>query len=172
MVNGFFTWPTLYRDMILSFPEGSHFVEIGCYEGQSLLYLIREKMKIGKELKITAIDHFKGQSEGRLNTFHHNLASYREEFNLMIMDSVKAANYFRSADFVFIDASHDYESVKKDILAWLPKCNGIIAGHDYPAYNGVVTAVDEIFGDRVNKSYEFEGCWMVNLKDNDKRGRI
>ena len=41
--------------------------------------------------------------------------------------------------------------------------NGFFAGHDYPAYNGVVTAVDEIFGDRVNKNYEFEGCWMVKL---------
>ena len=163
MVNGFFTWPTLYKDMVYSFPEGSHFVEIGCLEGQSLIYLIKEKMKAGKELKITAIDHFKGQSGGLLERFNNNLASYKEEFNLMVMDSAEAAQYFDAVDFVFIDAAHDYESVKRDILAWLPKVRGIIAGHDYPAYNGVVTAVDEIFGDRVNKNYKFEGCWMVKL---------
>jgi len=164
MVNGFFTWPTLYRDMVYSFPAGAHFVEIGCLEGQSLIYLIKETMKAGKEFKITAIDHFKDQSDGLLSRFHDNLASYKEEFNLMIMDSTEAANYFDAVDFVFIDAAHDYESVKQDILAWLPKVKGIIAGHDYPAYKGVVMAVDEVFGDRVNKSYEFEGCWLVNLK--------
>ena len=163
MVNGFFTWPTFYRDMVNLFPEGSHFVEIGVLEGQSLLYLIQEKIKTGKELKITAIDHFKGQSDGLLERFNNNLASYRDEFNLMVMDSADAAAYFDAVDFVFIDAAHDYESVKRDILAWLPKTRGIIAGHDYPAYNGVVTAVDEIFRDRVNKNYEFEGCWMVKL---------
>jgi predicted O-methyltransferase YrrM len=164
MAKGFFTWPTFYRDMVYSFPDGSHFIEIGCLEGQSLLYLIKEKMKAGKELKITAIDHFRGQSDGLLYSFHNNLASYKEEFNLMIMDSAEAADYFDKVDFVFIDAAHDYESVKRDIIAWLPKTTGVIAGHDYPAYNGVVTAVEEIFGGRVNKDYEFEGCWMVNLK--------
>jgi len=163
MVNGFFTWPQFYKDMVFRFPEGSHFVEIGCLEGQSLIYLIKEKMKLGKELKITAIDHFKYQSDGLLSRFHDNLASYKDEFNLMVMDSAEAASYFDSVDFVFIDAGHDYESVKKDILAWLPKTKGVIAGHDYPAYKGVVTAVDELFGDRVNKDYEFEGCWMVNI---------
>jgi hypothetical protein len=41
--------------------------------------------------------------------------------------------------------------VKADILAYLPKIKkgGIIAGHDYnnEDWDGVVRAVDEIFGD-------------------------
>jgi len=51
-----------------------------------------------------------------------------------------------SLDFIFIDASHDYESVKKDILAWLPKIkpSGFICGHDIN-YLGVLTAVKSIF---------------------------
>lgn len=164
MVNGFFTWPTLYSDMIQRFPAGSHFVEIGVLEGQSLLYLIRENIKHSKDMKITAVDHFKDQSGGLLETFKTNLVSYSGQFDLMIMDSAEAANYFDSVDFVFIDAAHDYDSVKKDILAWLPKTKGVIAGHDYiPTYPGVMGAVDEIFVGRVNKSYAFEGCWVVNL---------
>lgn len=165
MVNGFFTWPTLYKDMIDRFPSGSSFVEIGLLEGQSLIYLIKENVKSGKEMMITGVDHFKGQSEGLKDKFEYNLANYEGEYCFIHGDSAAAASLFkdRSVDFVFIDAGHDYESVKKDILAWLPKVKGVIAGHDYPAYKGVVTAVDELFGDRVNKDYEFEGCWLVNI---------
>ena len=50
-------------------------------------------------------------------------------------DSSEMANHFANAsvDFVFIDANHSYDSVKRDIIAWQPKVRsgGIIAGHDY-----------------------------------------
>lgn len=51
-------------------------------------------------------------------------------------------------DFVFIDAQHDYQSVKNDIDLWLPKIKkgGFISGHDYePNFPGVIRAVDEKF---------------------------
>ena len=56
-------------------------------------------------------------------------------------------------DIVYIDASHEYEYVKQDILNWLPKVKlgGIICGDDYTrGWPGVVMAVNEIFGDNVN----------------------
>ena len=36
-------------------------------------------------------------------------------------------------DFVFLDAAHDYENVKEDILSWYPKVKvgGWLTGHDY-----------------------------------------
>ena len=65
--------------------------------------------------------------------------------------SVGSAQKFqdKSLDFVYIDAAHDYENVKNDILAWLPKIKdgGYIAGHDY-RYDpniGVYEAVNDIF---------------------------
>jgi predicted O-methyltransferase YrrM len=53
-----------------------------------------------------------------------------------------------SLEFVFIDASHDYESVKEDIEAWLPKVKvgGIVGGDDYQ-WEGVNKAVQELVPD-------------------------
>lgn len=54
-----------------------------------------------------------------------------------------------SLDFVYIDAAHDYENVKKDLEAWTPKVRigGVVSGDDF--YNfpsgkgGVMQAVTE-----------------------------
>lgn len=56
------------------------------------------------------------------------------------------------ADFVFIDAAHSYKAVKDDIARWQPKVKpgAWFGGHDYhPAHPGVVRAVDEAFGERI-----------------------
>lgn len=48
--------------------------------------------------------------------------------------------------FVYIDAHHDFDSVKEDMDAWWPllPSNGILAGHDYhPDHPGVIEAVDQ-----------------------------
>lgn len=49
-------------------------------------------------------------------------------------------------DFVFIDADHTYEGVKRDIELWEPKVheNGLIIGHDLN-WGGVARAVGEKF---------------------------
>lgn len=68
-------------------------------------------------------------------------------------DSCTAAYMMQpeSFDFVFIDADHSYQAVKKDIHHWMPKVRdgGLLCGHDYSsrgANKGVMKAVDECIG--------------------------
>ena len=65
----------------------------------------------------------------------------------------------KSLDICFIDADHIYQSVKKDIQAYLPKIKpgGIICGHDFepPAINFLNTITeDELKIDFIPKSID------------------
>lgn len=175
-IDGFFTWPRLYRDMVKKFPSGSTFVEVGVFEGKSLSFLVAEKMLHHKKITMYAVDPFYGlkgfDTIPRLvYRFKRNMYPVHTEFKLITKPSTEAALQFKdkSVDFVFIDANHDYEYVKEDILAWLPKIKegGIIAGHDYheigDGFPGVYKAVQEIFGERIDKKYLHEFCWLVKL---------
>jgi predicted O-methyltransferase YrrM len=174
-IDGFFTYPELYSAMINKYPSGSSFVEIGSYQGKSLAYMIKEVIKSGKAIKITAIDNFVGldidivPDVGLKDRFMRNMLQVCDKFTLISeYQSWDAASLFddQSHDFVFIDACHEYESVKKDIIAWLPKIRqgGILAGHDYSvAYPGVIHAVHEIFGKKLNEEFLYEACWTINV---------
>src|SRR5206468_3400680 len=63
------------------------------------------------------------------------LAPFGEHSTVWRMTSAEAAARIApgSLDFVYLDARHDYESVKQDLELWYDKIRpgGIIAGHDY-----------------------------------------
>lgn len=71
-------------------------------------------------------------------------------------------------DLVYIDAAHDYQSVRNDIEAWLPKVKkgGIMAFHDFANDDyGVRQAVVDMFDlDRINpipeNKWEDAGAWV------------
>lgn len=64
--------------------------------------------------------------------------------------SVEAAKDFEDAsiDFVYVDAEHDYNSVKTDINTWKHKIKngGVLAGHDFylPHIHGILVEEDLI----------------------------
>lgn len=64
-------------------------------------------------------------------------------------------------DFVFIDASHDKESVMKDITSWLPcvKKDGIVCGHDLH-FPGVVQALEELGVNYMPTNVD--NCWIAH----------
>jgi hypothetical protein len=93
----------------------------------------------------------------RNNTLHgefiRNIEPVKHIVTPVKMLSVEAAKLYddNSLFFVFIDGSHLYESIKADIIAWLPKVKsgGFIGGHDIDQpeeFNGVRKAVDELIG--------------------------
>jgi len=65
-------------------------------------------------------------------------------------------------DFIFIDAMHDYYSIKRDIEHALTlTTKGIIAGHDYSTkFEGVMRAVDEFFGTSIKK---IDTIWTLEI---------
>jgi len=71
--------------------------------------------------------------------------------------------YDESLDFVFIDAQHDYDSVKRDIELWTPKLKpgGLLSGHDYqPNFQGVIQAVDEAVGRPIIGGNDTWAAWV------------
>lgn len=70
-------------------------------------------------------------------------------------------------DFVYIDADHTYESVKKDLSLWIPKVRkgGIVMGHDY--FDGEYKGIN--FG--VKKAVDELGQKLLFLDDFDSIGR-
>lgn len=171
-----FTYPKLYSAVVKYFPDNSNFVEVGSWKGRSGTYMGVEIVNSGKEQNLVCVDIWVGSTEhqgmdilnedGLYLEFQKNIEPVNAQRPGTIefirgksMDVVDSIQNF-SLDFVFIDASHEYEDVIADINSWYPKVKegGVIAGHDYPHWPGVKKAVDEYFkrGDFIAK----EQCWI------------
>jgi predicted O-methyltransferase YrrM len=164
-IDGWFSFPNLYSDMVKKFPSGSCFVEIGTYKGKSFSYLVVEAINSGKQFDIVGIDACPWPDVEP--DFYRNMKSLDGYYRTLFGgDSFTKAKEFQdnSIEFCFIDANHTYEFVRKDIEAFLPKMKkgGVIAGHDYNEHHpGVIQAVNEIFKDV--KYNPIEDTWIVNL---------
>jgi predicted O-methyltransferase YrrM len=139
-------------EYLASLAERSHCIaEIGSWRGRSTSVLAHHTPGI-----VVAIDTFQGSvehqpqlqgkpSSGVFHDFRANVSRYDNIWPL-IANSETAARIIAHGpmrfDLIFIDASHDYESVKADIWAWLPLLtpDGILCGHDYMRW-GVKQAV-------------------------------
>ena len=73
-----------------------------------------------------------------------------------------------SLDFCYIDANHMYDHIKRDIELWYTKVRvgGVIGGHDFVLYNGVVFAVVDCIRKFGVKEYcaSVDDWWFVKNK--------
>jgi len=159
------------KDTLKDLTEGiESIVEVGCWIGDTRKGLL----KSCKDVYV--VDTFKGSEGDRTSVLAENRDIHKEftenvgnPDNLRVLkgDSIEVAKDFNGTkvDMVFIDAGHNYEEVKADINAWLPKCTKIISGHDYcDGFPGVIKAVNERF-DNVNVK---DSVWWVDLKPNEQ----
>ncbi len=176
-VPGFFNFFALYQAMAAQFEDGDVVAEVGVWLGRSIIFLAQTLKDMGKRVKLYAVDTFKGE----VGTVEHERVvaahggSIRAAFEANIKrcgvedmieiiegDSAESATQIEDASltFCFIDAAHDYESVRKDLEAWTPKIQrgGIIAGHD-AEWHEVATAVKERLPNAC-----INGCiWIENI---------
>jgi predicted O-methyltransferase YrrM len=146
-----FTDQGILLGRILPTSDYVRIAEVGVYCGRGTAMWTVELLNRSLKFDYFAIDHFKGSVEHEKRDFYEealrNLAPVLPHVNILKMNSRDAARSFpdQHFDIVYIDASHDYRSVKRDVDTWYPKVRvgGYIAGDDYIAgWPGVVGAVD------------------------------
>lgn len=130
-----------------------------------------------------------------LNMAIKNTDTYNNRNNIIRMPSEKSVNLFPDSffDFIYIDANHKYEYVKRDIEMWYPKLKigGVFMCDDYiPTYDrhvwmtfsdgrdsiyagefGVTEAVDEFISEKNIKLYitthelYWRQCYWIKEKE-------
>jgi len=169
----------LYSSVVEESESDSHFVEIGSWKGRSASYMCVEIINSGKKIKFDCVDPWTGSEEHQKGAqfedihvlkgtlyeeFVKNMKPVEYQYNAIKLPSVEAAKLYEdnSLDFVFIDGAHDYDNVRSDVLAWLPKVKPgkLLTGHDWK-WPPLQKAVVEIFGNEVQ---EYGTCWKYVKK--------
>ena len=95
----------------------------------------------------------------------NTLKKFKDKVIFVKEFSEKAIGHIPSdLDFVYIDGGHEYEQVKKDIDLYYSKvrAGGVMGGHDFGGFVGVVKAVQE-FADRYDYNIFLgrDGDWWI-----------
>lgn len=122
-------------------PDGKG-VEVGVYKGEfsqeilknwtGTLFMVDVWRPLGEEYNDSS--NHKYHSNILAETMN-NIQGYEDRGIIIRANSETASQMFQdeSLDFVYIDANHAYDFVKKDIQLWFPKVKkgGLFCGHDY-----------------------------------------
>jgi cephalosporin hydroxylase len=158
--DGFYEW------MVEQAPRDATLVEIGCFEGRSLVQLGQCAESADKGLKVIGIDHCSGplmNCEASLNK-NVQAAGLQSIVKLIVKPSLEAAQLFEdnSLWMVFLDGDHTHESVAAEIDAWMPKVTdgGILCGHDalwHSVWQPLIAKLDGVLHDPV-----WMNCWWTH----------
>lgn len=151
-IPGWFDWHDTYARWARETPPDGTIVEVGCFKGRSLAYLMVEIARAGRaDLTVHAVDTWQGSPELQrfadvrdgsfLLDFIANMERLPDGVLRPVMvqaDSVAAAAQFDdgSVDRIWLDGDHSDEGLTADLTAWWPKLKpgGEIGGHDYGAF--------------------------------------
>ena len=182
-ITGWFDFQDIYDLAVDKAKDGDKFLEVGCFMGKSTAYLLQKIKESGKDIKVAVIDIFKAECEhhddlikenggndtlGLLGIFCKNM----KDLGFMPLlytgesqDKKLLANFSDNEfSMIFIDAAHDYESVKADLNNFYHKLKlgGIFAGHDYGESScGVGAAVDEFVKENNLKMDVMTASWIL-----------
>jgi len=115
-------------------------VELGCWHGISTIFMAAFLPLNGT---VYAVDHWQGSAEHTqncsmlYNQFLSNVIRTRltDQIVPIKMTTLEASRkYFPPIDLIYVDASHDEDSVLQDLEAWYPHIEmsgGILCGDDF-----------------------------------------
>ena len=176
--QNWFSGAGVYRSQVRRAGQRATFVELGCWKGRSTAFMGVEIVNSRKAIEFWAVDHWKGSDEkaqhddedvaaGRLfDVFKANIEPVKHVVNILECDSAEAATHFgdASVDFVYVDASHTYEAVKRELQAWWPKLKpgAVLAGDDWLMQEpsgawGIQQAVNEFAREHLLRFEVFPG---------------
>ncbi len=167
--------PILYKFGKMATNQGV-IVEIGSWKGLSTCLLAKGSMA-NNRVPVHAVDTFQFTEFGKdrkINTypdFEKNIEkmNVKNIIRAYIGESEVVAKSFNlPISVLFIDGSHDYENVLKDVLNWTPKVveGGWIAFHDTD-YEGVMKVIKELIlksGDYSDLNYMGSLIWTQKEK--------
>ena len=159
-------------DLISNLTHKNNMIEIGTFTGEStVIFADHFKKVIGVDPMLSNYDKEDPTSNFDFNEvldmFNNRTSNYKN-ISLIQKTSNDAASDFEdnTFDFVYIDGRHQYDSVREDILNYLPKVKkgGVIGGHDYineGHLKGVYQAVNQTIG-VPDKTFK-DGSWLKYL---------
>lgn len=145
-------------------------IEVGTWKGDSAICMADEMVKNAIDGEVVCVDTWLGGAEfwtdkaGKehfndldiingypsvyyqflANVCHKNLQKIITPFPQTSVIASRVFKYYNiKADIVYIDASHEYESVTEDLNAWWDIVNKIICGDDIMLVPGVSRAVND-----------------------------
>jgi len=138
-------------------------VEVGVANGRGLACIATlAEFKGGLSVGIDTFAGTPGESEPYPPDMHQRCLAFLDRCDLqpiVLRQASTATLSPRIFDYAFLDAAHDYDSIRADIAAWWPKIKpgGWLAGHDYTNAEGVRQAVDEAFP----HAEKLGTCWLI-----------
>ncbi|MBD2183822.1 class I SAM-dependent methyltransferase [Planktothrix sp. FACHB-1355] len=145
------------QKFVKQLPPGANLVELGSYKGRSGVAIASVLPPNGV---LYCVDHFQGSEEHKksnidtsnlLETFTKNIERFgvKDKIYTLQMSATEASKKFEpeSIDPILLDAAHDYDSVKADLLNWYPKLKpgGYLFCDDYaPNWPGVMRAIETV----------------------------